>query len=484
MTPLTRSLFSKFALLFMLACLIGGFAPAMARTVATPAAPTAPSADEVADTLWIAGSAFHTRDGTSAYETSNGCVYAVSSGEFTSHIAVPDGAILNTLSAYVIDNSAAVASELTLLDTNGANDPDDIVKVEVPGSSGLTSITVPISKSADPEVIYQVNESLRGLYVEWEPNLFNSSMQLCGVRINYTLPESAPNPSYEFIAGSAFVAPDSATAYGYNGGGCTSLKNAGRALVADVQIPAGSQIFSIQSYYRDITSTADLKLSLIEYTGLGVSRTLAIATEAISDTDHRSVSASLTVDPYFATPLTRSLVLRADFGGVLNNKISFCGARVEFTPPASTPTTQASFVAGTAFVPRKWSTDYVADAAGCISTSDQTDLGFFTAAVHVPSGAEITQVKYFYKSTFSGPTNVALYRVNANGIKGSALATASNNAVGTGSAVATLKHTVDNSLGGLILEWNPGSPNAGRSFCGAQVTYGFVQRVYIPRIMK
>ncbi|HYF61955.1 MAG TPA: hypothetical protein VD886_04025, partial [Herpetosiphonaceae bacterium] len=286
------------------------------------------------------------------------------------------------------------------------------------------------------------------------------------------------------IVGSAFVAPDSATAYGYNGGGCTSLKNAGRALVADVQIPAGSQIFSIQSYYRDITSTADLKLSLIEYTGLGVSRTLAIATEPMSDTAYQTVDASLTVDPYIVTPATRSLVLRADFGGVLNSSIRFCGARVEFTPPESQPAAQATFVAGVAFVPRKWSTDYVSDGAGCISTSDQVDLGAFTAAIHVPSGAEITQVKYFYKSTFSGPTNVALYRVGQNGAKGSALATAANSGVGTNSAAASLKYKVDNSLGGLILEWNPGSPNAGRWLCGAQVTYGFVQRIYIPLIIK
>jgi hypothetical protein len=475
-----RSLFSRFALLLLLASLIGGFAPAMARAVATPAAP---AADEV-DTLWIAGSAFHTRDGTSAYETSNGCIYAASSGEFTSHIAVPDGAILNTLSAYVIDNSAAVTSELTLLDTDGQNFPRPIVNKDIPGSAGLTSITVPISNPVDPQVIYQVNEAQRGLYVEWEPKLFTSAMQLCGVRINYTLPESAPDPSYEFIVGSAFVAPDSATAYGYNGGGCTSLKNAGRFLVSDVQIPAGAQIYSIQSYYRDITSTADLRLSLIEYNGLGVSRTLALATEPMSNTDYQSVIANLTVDPYFSTPLTRSLVLRADFGGVRHGDLRFCGARVEFTPPTTQPAAQASFIAGTTFVPRKWSTDYVADAAGCISTNDQTDLGAFTAAVHVPTGAEITQIKYFYKSTFSGPTNVALYRVTANGAKGAALAQASNSSVGTGSAVASLKYKVDNTLGGLILEWNPGSPNSGRWFCGAQVTYGFVQRIYLPLIIN
>lgn len=482
MTPLTRSLFSKFALLFMLAGLIGGFAPAMARTAATPQA--AAPADDHLDYLWVAGSAFHPRDGTSAYETSNGCIYAASSGEFTTHIAVPDGAILHTLDTFVIDNSAAFTSVVTLLDTDGDNFPREIVKKSIPGSAGFTSVTVPISNPVDPEVIYQVNEMERGLYLEWEPKLFTNQMQLCGIRILYTLPDPAPNPSYEFIAGSAFVAPNSVTAYGYAGGGCTFLKTAGTALVADVQVPAGAQIFSIQSYYRDITSTADLKLSLIEYTGLGVSRTLAMASDPVSDTDYLVSNASLTVDPYFATPLTRSLVLRADFGGVRSGQLRFCGARIEFTPPAAQPATQASFVAGTAFVPRKWSTDYVVDGAGCISTNDQSDLGAFTAAIQVPTGAEITQVKYFYKSTVSGPTSVALYRVGQNGAKGAALATATNSAVGTSSAVANLKHKVDNSLGGLILEWNPGSPNAGRSFCGAQVTYVFVQRVYIPFLIK
>ncbi|HYF66104.1 MAG TPA: hypothetical protein VD886_24960, partial [Herpetosiphonaceae bacterium] len=179
MTHPIRSLFSKFALLFMLACLIGGFTPALARTVETPAAP---AAEEKTDTLWIAGSAFHTRDGTSAYETSNGCIYAVSSGEFTSHIAVPDGAILNTLSVYVIDNTAAVTSEVTLLDTDGQNFPREVVNKDIPGSSGATSITVPISNPVEPEVVYQVSEAQRGLYVEWEPKLFTSAMQLCGVR--------------------------------------------------------------------------------------------------------------------------------------------------------------------------------------------------------------------------------------------------------------------------------------------------------------
>ena len=482
MSSLVRSLFSRFALLLLLAGLIGGFAPAMARAVPAPAAPVAPAAD-TPEYLWVAGSAFHPRDGTSAYETSNGCIYAVSSGEFTTHIAIPDGAILHTLNAYVIDNSAAFTSELTLYDVDGRYDRD-IVKKPIVSSGGFTTFTAPISNPVDSGVIYQVNEAQYGLALDWEPKLYSSAMQLCGIRISYTPAEAAPNPSYEFISGAAFVAPDSATAYGYNGGGCTSLKNAGRFLVSDVQIPAGAQIYSIQSYYRDITSTADLKLSLIEYTGLGVSRTLALATEPMSNTDFQSVSANLTVDPYFSTPLTRSLVLRADFGGVRHGDLRFCGARVEFTPPTARPAAQASFIAGTTFVPRKWSTDYVADAAGCISTNDQSDLGAFTAAIQVPTGAEITQIKYFYKSTFSGPTNVSLYRVSANGTKGAALAQASNSSVGTGSAVASLKYRVDNALGGLILEWNPGSPNAGRWFCGAQVTYGFVQRVYIPRIIK
>jgi hypothetical protein len=484
MSSSVRSLFSRFALLLLLAGLIGGFSPALARPLPTSAAPAAPVAEDTTEYLWVAGSAFHPRDGTSAYETSNGCIYAASSGEFTTHIAVPNGAILHTLNAYIIDNSTAVTSVLTLYDTDAQNYPRDIVKEPIVSSGGFTTFTAPISNPVDSGVIYQVNEAERALALDWEPKLYTSAMQLCGIRISYTPAEVAPDPSYEFIAGAAFVAPDSATAYGYNGGGCTSLKNAGRFLVSDVQIPAGAQIYSIQSYYRDITDTADLKLSLIEYTGLGVSRTLAIATEPMSNTSYKSVSANLTVDPYFSTPLTRSLVLRADFGGVRHGDLRFCGARVEFTPPTTRPAAQASFIAGTTFVPRKWSTDYVSDAAGCISTNDQTDLGAFTAAVQVPTGAEITQIKYFYKSTFSGPTNVALYRVSANGTKGAALAQASNSTVGTGSAVASLKYKVDNALGGLILEWNPGSPNAGRWFCGAQVTYGFVERIYMPLIIK
>lgn len=476
----------RFGLLLLIALVVCAGVPMDAQPVVSANTPTTvalPQAD-AAEYLWIAGSAFHTRDGTSGYGSTNNtsCTYLTSSGELTSDVAVPDGATLISMEAFVYDTSTVPLSGVLLLqDTNGQNTSRALATATISTSAGYISQLVPIGNPASVAVSYTVSMLERGLTVEWFPKVFNDSVRLCGVRIAYTPTEPLANPSYHFVAGSGFANRDSATDYGYAGGGCTFVKNAGRFLTADVQLPAGTQISSLTSFYRDASAT-DLQVSLIEYDGLGISRTLALATEPISSTNYRSIASALAA-PYTVTPLTRSLVLQADFGGVLNNSLRFCGARLEYSPAATAATQNTRFVAGTVFHPRNSGVDYVADDAGCIATNDTQTLDNFTAHVAVPQGATITAIKHFYRNTVGGATNLRLIAVDQQGFKTTLAQTSFLNA-GTGSITTTLRYKVDTTQRGLLLEWNQGSASAGRFFCGAQVTYTFIETVYLPLIVK
>ncbi len=465
----------------------GGLTNAVLATPASlPAASLAPQAPAT-EYLWIVGSAFHSRDATSAYETLSGCIYVTSSGEFTSDVPLPDGATLQTLELFLNDTSTGgVTGTLKLFDTNGLNNPRTLATAAISTSAGYTSTIVPIVHPTSNDTPYTVNMIERGLYLEWEPKVFNSGVQLCGARIAYTLSEPALSPGYQFVAGSSFSTRDSDTDYGYSGGGCTNLKNSGRYLTADINLPEGAELFSLKSFYNDAVVSADLKVSLIEYNGLGVSRTLALATEATSDGGYTSIVASLDVSPYIVDEETHSLVLQADFGGYVGPDLKFCGATLEYTPAATAPAyEQTRFIAGTTFRPRKSAVGYVADEAGCIATGDTTDLEDFTARLDLPSGATITQIKHFYRNTNNGPTNLRLFEVAPNGTK-TQLATTSLSVSGTGSlsASVTPKYVVDKTQKGLILEWNQGSASLNRYFCGAQVTYSFTAYVYLPLLVK
>ena len=476
----------RFGLLLLIALVVCGGVPAHAQPVLSAHALTTVAIPHADDTeyVWIAGSAFHTRDGTSGYETATGrsCTSLTSSGELTSDVAIPDGATLISMEAFVNDTSTVpLSGVLRLQDTNGQNTNRALATATISTSAGYVSHLVPIINPASSAVSYTVSMLQNALTLEWLPKVFDQSVQLCGVRISYTPTEPLANPSYHFVAGSGFANRDSATDYGYAGGGCTFVKNAGRFLTADVQLPAGTQIASLTSFYRDASAT-DLKLSLIEYDGLGISRTLALATEPISSTNYRSIASALAA-PYTVTPLTRSLVLQADFGSVLNNSVRFCGARLEYIPSPTAATQNTRFVAGTVFHPRNSGVDYVADEAGCIATDDTQTLDNFTAHVDVPDGATITEIKHFYRNTVGGATNVRLIAVDLQGFKTTLAQTSFLNAE-TGSITTTLRYKVDTTQRGLVLEWNQGSASAGRFFCGAQVTYKFIETVYLPLIVK
>ncbi|MBA3468532.1 MAG: hypothetical protein H0T53_02695 [Herpetosiphonaceae bacterium] len=484
MNRLTHSFFSRFGFVLLVGILFTGGLPnnALATPSLTPAASLAPQAPET-DYLWIAGSAFHSRDRTSAYETQNGCIYATSSGEFTTAVPIPDGATLETLELFLNDTSTNPTSgTLTLWDTNGFNFSRKLATAAISTSAGYASVSVPIVHPTANDTPYTVNMVERGLFMEWEPKVFNSGVQLCGARITYTLSEPALSPGYQFIAGSSFSTRDSDTDYGYSGGGCTQLKNSGRYLTADVNLPEGAEVFSLKTFFND-TVTENVTVRLIEYDGQGISRTLALVASFNST---MSEEASLTVSPYIVNESNRSLVLQADFGGYVGSGLKFCGARLEYTPPTTARTgAQTRFIAGTTFRPNKWSVDYVADEAGCIATGDTTDLEDFTALVDVPDGATITQIKHFYRNANNGPTNLRLFAVAPNGAK-TQLAGTTLSVAGTGVLGATLapKYVVDKTQRALVLEWNQGSASLNRYFCGAQVTYSFTNYVYMPLILK
>lgn len=481
MNALWRSFATRVGIIVLLSLLT--MLPGRAPTYAQPA--TVPDAS-VAETAyrWIPGSTFQIRDSTSAYATSNGCVYATSSGEFTSAVPVPYGATILSMDMFLFDSdTSAISAVLTLNDSNGMNAPRVLATAAVSTTAGFVVTSAGIKPTFAP---YVVNEQQRGLYLEWNPKVFNATMQLCGVRIAYTpAPEPQPATGYRFIVGSNFATRESSTDYGYTGGGCTALKNAGRYLTADLDLPEGAEIFGLTTFFRDATDAADLKVALIEYDGLGLSNTLALATRPISSTAYSSASATL-AQPYVVNQATRALVLQVDFGNVLGSSLRFCGARLEYgTQQIRQRGTFARFVAGSTFKPRNWATQYVADNAGCIASDDQNAIEPFIARVDLPQGAKITRIKHFYRHSVSGQTEVQLISYDGTGTR-TQLASAVGSSA-SASPTTTLLPTpfvVDSSQRGLALEWNQGSANASRFFCGAQVEYTLLYTVYLPLIIK
>ena len=78
----------------------------------------------------------------------------------------------------------------------------------------------------------------------------------------------APELSYHylFIAGSALTPRDSATTVTYPGAGCTYVSS---ALTTDLQLPHGSTLLGVRTYYYDNAATGSVHSWVTRYNGLG-----------------------------------------------------------------------------------------------------------------------------------------------------------------------------------------------------------------------
>ncbi|MFD3164811.1 hypothetical protein [Herpetosiphon sp. NSE202] len=450
----------------------------VARAQTNPAQAPVQSAAIPNDTqyLWIAGSSFQTRDSTTAFETTRntnnqptGCIYATSSGEFTAPVAVPNGATILGLDYYLNDTGTSqTKAELTLNDSDMIM-PRELITVEISSSIGLTNTYAPIRAPYAP---YVVNMQNRGLFLEWFPRVTNASMQLCGVRIAYTAPaEPRPATDYLFIVGSTLVNTNSATEHGYAGAGCTFVKINGRTLNADVDLPQGSQLTAVRTYFRDVNS-ADLTVKLIASNGQGVTNTLATLTRPVSDTALVNADQNLN---YTVNESNESLSVVADFAGVLSNQLRLCGVRFQYSNPTTEPTQDSRFITGSTFVPRRSNVNYSSDANGCVNVSNEIED--LTANVTAPEGAKAARVTFYYKNAAAGPT-LNLYSFVGSG-EFTQITSVPVMGTGTQNSVS-INYPIENTDQGLALVWDASSASSEYALCGAKIDFLYTQQVFLP----
>lgn len=71
---------------------------------------------------------------------------------------------------------------------------------------------------------------------------------------------------YLFIAGSALTPRDSAATVTYPGAGCTTVSS---ALTTDLQLPHGSTLLGVRTFYYDNAATGSVHSWVTRYDGLG-----------------------------------------------------------------------------------------------------------------------------------------------------------------------------------------------------------------------
>ncbi len=81
-------------------------------------------------------------------------------------------------------------------------------------------------------------------------------------------PEPRPESStaYLFVAGSALNSRDSSATVTYPGAGCSTTSG---ALTTDLQLPEGSTLVGVRTYYYDNAASGDVMTFVTRYDGLG-----------------------------------------------------------------------------------------------------------------------------------------------------------------------------------------------------------------------
>ena len=152
------------------------------------AAVEAPQAQQY---LFIAGSNFAPRSAVTTFSYyGGGCVQRDSStGDswFTTHIQLPDGATINGLTVFYLDNNATYDINSELWNFDGAGGTDLLAEADSSGSPGYSSTNSPafshlVDNSAGP---LSVVASIQGGV--------GSSLALCGIRIGYDYSPLASN---------------------------------------------------------------------------------------------------------------------------------------------------------------------------------------------------------------------------------------------------------------------------------------------------
>ena len=130
---------------------------------------------------------------------------------------------------------------------------------------------------------------------------------------------------YLFVAGSALVPRSGSTTVTYNGAGCVSA--VGDYLTTDLQLPAGSTLEGVRTYYYDNAATGSVSSAITRYDGSGGFLDLLIPTlpHATGYANGYNVLAT----PEVIDNVTYSYVLLASTG----TGTRICGLRVFYSTP-------------------------------------------------------------------------------------------------------------------------------------------------------
>lgn len=433
------------------------------------------------DYLWIAGGAFKPRSTSTEYlDTGNGCIASSTGGSslnesFTVPFRLPNNSVLIGVRFYYYD-AAVGSSRLSITSYDGAGNYTDHVLVTSVGSSGYDNVYQGLTTP------YTLDTYSRGFVLNWYPDVAGSSMRLCGARVFYdagtaaaVIPQHQPVPAhpttgvdadeantalasdYYFLAGSSFERVDAGIQYMYGTSGCMYATTAYNALTIDLNIPDGATLSGARFYFNDIDPTNDIGVYLVDYTGLGGTRTLLQGSSSGSggySSIYKAISPSYS--PYVVDQFTYAL--NAVVTGSRDASRQICGVRVFYVLPSAQP------------LQRSEPTVAMSPASAGLNSPDALSGGF-TTNLQLPQSAVISGVRLYYKAT-QLPVGSATLRL-FNGISASSLGyVEAIPQAGYGSNYAALNapYTVDYFTGTPGLVANV-VQSQQYSFCGARIFY-------------
>lgn len=148
--------------------------------VAAPARPLAAvPIEQVQHWVSVAGTDFQSDHTNLTHVQSTGCVYTEQADNLTTAVLVPDGAVLDSMEMEYIDSSATGSGTLWITSYDGTT-LTDIAQVATAGSVGRGTVVIDFS--------HTVASDTEAISFNWRPNVFGSAIQLCQVRLSYTLP--------------------------------------------------------------------------------------------------------------------------------------------------------------------------------------------------------------------------------------------------------------------------------------------------------
>jgi hypothetical protein len=137
---------------------------------------------------------------------------------FNIHLGIPEGSRIDYLRIFYYD--ASDDNSIAWITTyDGAGTFNDLTSVTSSGNSGYgTQLSAYVGEVVD--------NASNSYVLNWRPVQVGTSMQLCGLRVAYRLPDGGggfdPSFSYRFVAGTTLRPRNSTTPWQYPGAGCVS----------------------------------------------------------------------------------------------------------------------------------------------------------------------------------------------------------------------------------------------------------------------